>query len=319
MARLIVFAPFLLALLAIQWRCAHSFCQPKVTNLHFFFHDIVTGNDPSAVLVAAPLKNLTGVQQGFGNVMVIDDPLTEGPELDSNVVGAAQGFYIVTGRKTPMLTLGADYGFTAGPYNGSSFSVFSQNPVMETERELAVVGGRGAFRMAQGFAKLRTISISNEGDAVVEYNPKVTNLHFFFHDIVTGNDPSAVLVAAPLKNLTGVQQGFGNMMVIDDPLTEGPELDSNVVGAAQGFYIVTGRKTPMLTLGADYGFTAGPYNGSSFSVFSQNPVMETERELAVVGGRGAFRMAQGFAKLRTISISNEGDAVVEYNVTLYHY
>ncbi|WOL08871.1 hypothetical protein Cni_G17624 [Canna indica] len=170
------------------------------------------------------------------------------------------------------------------------------------------------------FASLVALSATQCLRADAFEGRKVTNLHFFFHDIVAGQDPSAVLVATPKKNLSGdVQQTFGWVVVIDDPLTEGPERDSNVLGAAQGFYMLTGRKTPMLTLGADYGFTAGPYNGSSFSVFSRNPAGETERELAVVGGRGAFRMAQGFANLRTVSISNGGDAVVEYNVTLFHY
>ncbi|URE20754.1 Dirigent-like protein [Musa troglodytarum] len=138
---------------------------------------------------------------------------------------------------------------------------------------------------------------------------KVTNLHFFFHDILSGDKPTSVQVAAP-KNLSS----------LDDPLTEGPEADSKVLGSAQGYYIIAGQDSPMLVLAADYGFTTGPYNGSSFSVFSRNPVMDTDRELAVVGGRGAFRMAQGIAKLHTHSIdATTGDAVVEYNVTLFHY
>jgi len=41
-----------------------------------------------------------------------------------------------------------------GLINGSSFGVFSGNLVWEGDREVAVVGGRGKFRMAMGFAKI---------------------------------------------------------------------------------------------------------------------------------------------------------------------
>ena len=43
------------------------------------------------------------------------------------------------------------------------------------------------------------------------------------------------------------------------------------------------------------------------------------RELAIVGGRGAFRLARGYAVLRTHFLdNNNGDAIIEYNVTLVH-
>ncbi|KAE8690667.1 putative aldo-keto reductase 2-like [Hibiscus syriacus] len=43
-----------------------------------------------------------------------------------------------------------DFAFTSGRFNGSSFSLFSRNPSSPPVRELAIVGGRGAFRMASG-------------------------------------------------------------------------------------------------------------------------------------------------------------------------
>ncbi|RWW09769.1 hypothetical protein GW17_00026723 [Ensete ventricosum] len=120
--------------------------KQHVTNLHFFFHDIAGGDNPTVVLVAAPKSLISLVKEpSFGSVYAIDDPLTEGSEGDSTtIVGSAQGFYISSGQTAPMLVFAANFGFTTGPYNGSSFSVFSRNPVMDTDRELAVVGGRGA-------------------------------------------------------------------------------------------------------------------------------------------------------------------------------
>ncbi|XP_074581286.1 dirigent protein 4 [Curcuma longa] len=176
--------------------------------------------------------------------------------------------------------------------------------------------GRGAapFLVLLAFMAAQCFHQSTEATVVT------TNLHFFFHDTISGSDPSAVLVAsAPGRSDEGLGV-FGDVFAVDDPLTEGPEADSPVVGYARGFYMLASRRSLILVMGLDYGFTAGPFNGSSFSVFSQNPALEQgDRELAVVGGRGKFRMARGFALLRTYSANfTTGDAVVEYNVTLFH-
>nr|CAD1844217.1 unnamed protein product [Ananas comosus var. bracteatus] len=122
---------------------------------------------------------------------------------------------------------------------------------------------------------------------------KLTKVHFFLHDTLSGSKPSAVLVAHR-ENHTG----FPN--------------DPTPFGTAFG---------PLsLVLGVDFELTAGPYSGSSFVVFSRNPVTEPHRELAVVGGRGAFRLARGFAQLHTHYLNTtNGDAVIEYDVTLLHY
>ncbi|KAG6501320.1 dirigent protein 4-like [Zingiber officinale] len=170
-------APFLILLAFLAAQCFHQSTEAKkvTTNLHFFFHDILSGPDPSAVLVARR-SGRTGPNGAFGDVSVVDDPLTEGPEADSPVVGYARGIYVSASWQSPILVMGLDYGFTAGPFNGSSFSVFSQNPILDRDREVAVVGGRGKFRMAQGFANLRTYSVNaTTGDAVVEYS--VTLFH----------------------------------------------------------------------------------------------------------------------------------------------
>ncbi|OAY76883.1 Dirigent protein 4 [Ananas comosus] len=132
---------------------------------------------------------------------------------------------------------------------------------------------------------------------------KLTKVHFFLHDTLSGSKPSAVLIAHR-ENHTGVPNDptpFGTAFVIDDPLTAGPELDSGVVGNAQGLYVSSGRTLSRRAL-----------QRSSFVVL--------EKPLAVVGGRGAFRLARGFAQLRTHYLNTtNGDAVIEYDVTLLHY
>ncbi|KAL3581600.1 hypothetical protein D5086_015932 [Populus alba] len=106
----------------------------KTTNLHFFFHDTPSGKNPSAVLVARP--NITTGQSvvPFGSLFVADDPLTVGPELTSEVIGNAQGLYVSSSQDIPSLVVYLDFGFTTGEFNGSSISVFSRNPITNTER-----------------------------------------------------------------------------------------------------------------------------------------------------------------------------------------
>ncbi|KAM0927881.1 hypothetical protein ACQ4PT_002127 [Festuca glaucescens] len=150
---------------------------------------------------------------------------------------------------------------------------------------------------------------------------KVTTLLFYLHDTLSGKDPTAVLVAhgANATSRPGDPTPFGSVYATDDVLTEGPERTSRVVGSAQGLYVSSGKDGRLsLVMGMD--FELSDYNGSSFVVFSRNPVTVDHRELAVVGGRGEFRMARGFAVLRTHYLdTGNGDAIIEYNVTLLHY
>ncbi|KAL5708379.1 Dirigent protein 4 [Ranunculus cassubicifolius] len=152
---------------------------------------------------------------------------------------------------------------------------------------------------------------------------KVTNLHFYLNDILSGKNPTAVMVAHPYNTNPDKSNPtpFGSVFAIDDKLTDGLERNSKVIGNAQGLYVSSARDLLSLVMYVDFAFTSGKFNGSSISVFSRNPVMDGDgRELAVVGGRGKFRMAKGFAELTTryLNVTN-GDAVIEYNVTVYHY
>ncbi|XVE93801.1 hypothetical protein REPUB_Repub01dG0226300 [Reevesia pubescens] len=147
---------------------------------------------------------------------------------------------------------------------------------------------------------------------------KVTHLHFFLHDTISGKNPSVVMVARPNMTIAfnDTPAPFGSVFATDDPLTVGPDLTSEVIGNAQGLWVSTGQDVLTLVVYLDIGFTQGEFNGSSISVFSRNPITQTERELAVVGGRGKFKMAKGFAHLKSYFVNfTSGDAIVEYNVT----
>lgn len=150
---------------------------------------------------------------------------------------------------------------------------------------------------------------------------KKTHLHFFMHDIISGNNPSSVLIAKPEG--TVVQEGninpFGSVYVFDDILTEGPSPNSKVIGNGRGIYPSISRGSDLtLLFNGDLEFTSGKFNGSSISVFSRDPLV-VAKEVAIVGGRGKFRMAQGFILLNAIYFNATlGDAILECHVTIFH-
>nr|AFK42808.1 unknown [Lotus japonicus] len=153
---------------------------------------------------------------------------------------------------------------------------------------------------------------------------KPTHLRFFFHDIVTGPKPSMVIsVESPIKDKSKSPLPFGSIVVMEDPLTLGPELDSNLIGKAQGFYMTVAQEAELyleLIMGMTFTFMEGEFNGSTLTVMGRNTISSPIREMPIVGGTGAFRFARGFVQPKTYQVDYyKGDAVVEYNVYVFHY
>ncbi|TKW29989.1 hypothetical protein SEVIR_2G004700v4 [Setaria viridis] len=145
------------------------------------------------------------------------------------------------------------------------------------------------------------------------------HLHFFMHDNrYTGPRPTAVLIVngtgAPLS--AGVR--FGDTVVMDDVLTEGPSRASRAVGRSQGTYVMASMEEgrPAVLLSMNVVLTDYPgYTGSTVTVMGRNDVTAAVRELAVVGGTGRFRMATGYVLWKTASWKGK-DAVLELDVYL---
>ncbi|GLT96226.1 hypothetical protein SLE2022_138680 [Rubroshorea leprosula] len=148
---------------------------------------------------------------------------------------------------------------------------------------------------------------------------KLSHLHFYFHDILSGRNPTAVKVAsAPVTNRSATV--FGQVMMMDDPLTVGPELTSKLVGRAQGIYASASQTEVGFLMVLNFAFMEGKYNGSNLSILGRNAAFSAVREMPIVGGSGLFRFARGYAQARTHMLDfKTGDAVVEYNVYVFHY
>ncbi|KAL3623798.1 hypothetical protein CASFOL_032614 [Castilleja foliolosa] len=147
--------------------------------------------------------------------------------------------------------------------------------------------------------------------------PKTTTFRFYFYDKLSSPNATAIrIVTGPTTSNTF----FGSVVMIDDALLENESMGSKIIGRAQGLYAGADQTTVGLLMVVNYVFTAGEFNGSSLSVLGRNAVLRPVRELPILGGTGAFRLAQGYALASTKWIDNNtGDAIVEYNVTVYHY
>ncbi|KAA3472055.1 dirigent protein 22-like [Gossypium australe] len=127
----------------------------KLSHLHFYFHDVVTGKNLTAVRVSqAPT---TTNSSPFGEAVVIDDLLTVSPDIGSKLVGKAQGIYALsTSLAEASLLMAYNFAFIEGKYNGSNLSELGRNPVFSAVREMPVIGGSGVFRFARGYAEAKT-------------------------------------------------------------------------------------------------------------------------------------------------------------------
>ncbi|GAV76164.1 Dirigent domain-containing protein, partial [Cephalotus follicularis] len=146
---------------------------------------------------------------------------------------------------------------------------------------------------------------------------KMTHLHFYFHDILGGNNRTTMRIIG-LPNQT--VRGFGSTFMMDDPLTEGPESTSKLVGRAQSIYALASQHGLGLLMVMNFASVEGMYNGSALRILGRNPASDTVREMPIVGGSGHFRFASGYALAKTVWFNQmTGDAVVEYNVSVVHY
>lgn len=163
------------------------------TSMRFYMHDTVSGRSPSAVRVVRG-PNSTGFS--FGDVFVVDDPLTEGSAADSREVGRAQGFYAFVSRRAdaPALLLSLNLVFA----NASTVEVVGHDPISAPERELPVVGGSGAFRLALGYVLVRTHSLdTSTGDAVLEWELHLAGNNSTQGDLATATAPSPNGLSSP--------------------------------------------------------------------------------------------------------------------------
>ncbi|GJZ77122.1 dirigent protein 22-like protein [Tanacetum coccineum] len=150
---------------------------------------------------------------------------------------------------------------------------------------------------------------------------KLSHFKLYWHDIVSGPNPTAItIVQPPGSNTKKALTGFGLINMIDDPLTEKPEMGSKLLGRAQGLYAASSQEEIGLLMAMNFVFVTGKYNGSTITIMGQNFATHQVREMPIIGGSGLFRFARGYVQASTHTLDvKTGDACVEYNVYVMHY
>ncbi|PON76177.1 Disease resistance response protein [Parasponia andersonii] len=169
-----------------------------------------------------------------------------------------------------------------------------------------------------------SLTIAYDNNTIPENNlgfkrEKLTHLHFYIQDVVSGRNPSFVQVAeAATTNASSVS--FGMVTVVDELLTAGPEPTSKQVGRVQGMIAFASQSEVGLLMTLNYVFTEGKYNGSTISILGRKANSLTVNEMPIVGGSGLFKFARGYAQLRPYKFNaTSSDAVFEYNFYVLHY
>ncbi|XP_065859788.1 dirigent protein 11-like, partial [Euphorbia lathyris] len=152
-----------------------------------------------------------------------------------------------------------------------------------------------------------------------QQQPNQTNLVVYVHDYFTGQDASAVTVAGKSGPEFHIMK-FGTVAVVDDPVTEGPTIDSKEIGRAQGSYINSQIDGKGLYMVFSVIFSCGDYKGSSLEIQGPDLFSMKEREFGVVSGTGFFRFIKGYGIMETVFLDVVNlRGIMKLNITVKHY
>ncbi|KAL8122044.1 dirigent protein 22-like [Apium graveolens] len=147
---------------------------------------------------------------------------------------------------------------------------------------------------------------------------KISHFRVYWHDITSGPSPTSVPIVKPFDKDSPTL--FGAIQMMDNPLTEGPDVKSKLIGRAQGFYGSAAQEDLSYLVSMNFAFCEGKYNGSTIAIMGRNDIFTKVREMPVIGGSGLFRFARGYVEASTHSLNlKTGYAVVLYNVYVMHY
>ncbi|XP_074294111.1 dirigent protein 24-like [Silene latifolia] len=118
-------------------------------------------NNNQAFVTPGQLPSGVSLQQLiFGSVTVIDDELTEGPELGSGVIGKGQGFYLASsldGESHTMAFTALFPGEEGHHGEDDTVSFFGVHRTASSVSHIAVVGGTGTYKNAKGYATIEAL------------------------------------------------------------------------------------------------------------------------------------------------------------------
>ncbi|XP_047954013.1 dirigent protein 21-like [Salvia hispanica] len=148
-------------------------------------------------------------------------------------------------------------------------------------------------------------------------NKNITKLHFYVHNLDGGPKlPNNTVFLVANASITATSPTrFGHVDVFDDLVTAAPDIRSEQVARVQGTAAYAGLQSFAIALNAHFYITSGEFNRSTLGVAAHITVMDRSREVPVIGGTGAFRLARGYC-LSSIYSSDfaTGYSILEYTI-----
>jgi len=304
------------------------------TTLTFFMHDVVGGPNPTAKplsisggsgliptttpaggLLNLPFQNGGPLPLTFPSSAIPQSPLLNNQfpatSINPNGFVSASNPSFVNGvgpiipaatsagllnpllQNSPVLPLTFPNGFAPS---------FSTNPLLNGNG-INNINGQNGIGINQ-FPAGSTFPLTSQQSIPLINSPNLLN-------------PSGVGASGALPLPLNQQGGHSDMViVIEDPLTEGPDESSALVGKGEGYYMPSPQDHSTLLLTFTAKFEEGSeYAGSTIEFSGEDNTALPQREIAVVGGSGKFQDAKGHAVIETVSNSVDS-TVLKFTVNL---
>ncbi|KAG7615569.1 Dirigent protein 12 [Arabidopsis thaliana] len=161
--------------------------------------------------------------------------------------------------------------------------------------------------------------------STVSYVPKSFDLkkpckHFvlYLHNIAYDGDNAANATAATIVKPLGLgDHSFGELIIINNPVTLDQNYLSKPVARAQGFYFYNMKTNYNAWVAWTLVFNSTKHKGT-FTIMDANPFgLQPARDLSIVGGTGDFLMTRGIATFKTKLTQGSKYYCVEMNIKLY--
>lgn len=261
------------------------------------------------------------------------DPTDQAPVSGATAAGAAAGATGATPATGAAVAGGAGAGVGtvaggagAGAYDDHTFSFFLHDILGGSNPSaIAVTGvvtnpavsGQVPFAKPNGavLAVDNGVPTNNANSGIISNNniPFLTGLSGTTSNFINQNNNGIIGGGngLPAINLQQLGSGinfqklmFGTLTVFDDELTEGHELNSGLIGKAQGFYVASSEDGLSQTMAFTVMFKSGSY-ADSLSFFGVHRMGVSESHLAVMAGTGKYVNAKGFATVKTFPATNQ--------------
>uniref|UniRef100_A0A0E0BIE2 Dirigent protein n=1 Tax=Oryza glumipatula TaxID=40148 RepID=A0A0E0BIE2_9ORYZ len=164
----------------------HIGASTTTTHLHFYMHDAYTGPAPTAMRVVSshlllndgdanindatsPPPSSSLPRRQFGDIVVLNSVLTEGPSTGS-VRGHGAGFRGAGRHGVGREPARGAVVLEAGEHRGSSVTAKGRIDMDAGDRESVVIGATGRFRLARGYmvTKNYDYSLATGGVVVID-------------------------------------------------------------------------------------------------------------------------------------------------------